>query len=146
MKKALLIRKSESSQGTFGTLQVSEDGALLYTCFTGELPNRGNAPQVSCIPVGTYTCAPWHSKKYPNHYTVTKVPGRSAILIHHGNFCGDTREGYLSNVQGCILVGRALGSISGQKAVLSSKLAMSDLRNAIGEESFSLEIRCDYGN
>lgn len=141
MKQAILLRQAESDEGTFGTLKVYEGGALLYSCFTGELPDRDNQQNMSCIPLGRYTCQPWHSKKFPNHYNVMRVPGREAILIHEGNFCGDKTKGYKRNVAGCILVGRALGTIQGQKAVLSSRLAMNDLRDVLGENLFSLEIK-----
>lgn len=141
MKQAILLRQAESDEGTFGTLKVYEGGALLYSCFTGELPDRDNQQSISCIPSGRYSCQPWHSKKFPDHYNVMRVPGREAILIHEGNFCGDKRKGYKSNVAGCILVGRALGTIQGQKAVLSSRLAMNDLRDVLGENLFSLEIK-----
>lgn len=141
MKQAILLRQAESDEGTFGTLRVYEGGALLYSCFTGELPNRDNQQNISCIPFGRYSCQPWHSKKFPDHYNVIRVPGREAILIHEGNFCGDKTKGYKSNVAGCILVGRALGTIQGQKAVLSSRLAMNDLRDVLGENLFSLEIK-----
>lgn len=141
MHKALLLRQSTSDEGTFGTLRVYHGGALLYTCFTGELPDRDNLPNRSCIPVGVYTCQPWRSKKYPDHYNVMRVPGRSGILIHQGNFCGDIEKGLLSNVQGCILVGRQLGTIQGQQAVLSSRLAMNDLRALLGSAHFTLEIK-----
>ena len=141
MKQAILLRQAESDEGTFGVLRVYERGALLYSCFTGELPDRDNRQGVSCIPTGRYTCQPWHSNKFPNHYNVMRVPNREAILIHEGNFCGDRSKNYKSNVSGCILVGRAMGAIQGQKAVLSSKLAMNDLRDILGEDIFSLEIK-----
>lgn len=141
MHKALLLRQRTSDEGTFGTLRVYNGGALLYTCFTGELPDRDNFPNRSCIPVGVYTCQSWSSKKYPNHYNVMRVPGRSGILIHQGNFCGDIEKGLLSNVQGCILVGRQFGTIKGQQAVLSSRLAMNDLRAILGSAHFTLEIK-----
>jgi hypothetical protein len=48
------------------------------------------------------------------------VPGREGILIHQGNFCGDVRIGFKSNVLGCVLVGDRLGILSGQQAVLNS--------------------------
>lgn len=143
MKQAFLLRQAESDEGTFGTLRVYESGALLFSCFTGELPNRDNRQGLSRIPMGSYKCQPWHSKKYPNHYNVMDVPGREAILIHTGNFCGDRTLGYKTNVLGCILVGRALGTIQGQKAVLGSKLAMNDLRGVLGGNLFSLDIKED---
>jgi len=142
--QAKLLRQATSDQGTFGVLAVSLEGTPLFRCFTGELPERGNKPRVSCIPAGSYKCKPWHSRKYPNHYTVTEVPNRSGILFHSGNFCGDVEKGLLSNVLGCILVGRKLGTIRGQQAVLSSRLAFKDLREVIGERSFELEISSGY--
>lgn len=142
MKRAVIIRKDSSDEGTFGILTVyAEDNTPLFTCFTGELPYRGNKTGISCIPLGSYTCQPWHSRRFPNHYNVMRVPNRVAILIHTGNFCGDRSLGYLSNVEGCILVGRSFGSIKGQKAVLSSQLAMNDLRKVIGEANFTLTIK-----
>lgn len=144
MHKALLLRQRTSDEGTFGTLRVYNGRALLFTCFTGELPERENLPNRSHIPDGIYTCQPWRSPKYPNHYHVVGVEGREGILIHQGNFCGDVERGLLSNVQGCILVGRQLGTIQGQQAVLSSRMAMSDLRAVIGSNCFTLEIRRAY--
>ena len=144
MHKALLLRQRTSDEGTFGTLRVYKGGALLYSCFTGELPERENRQCKSCIPEGLYKVVPYSSKKYPEHYHVLQVKGRSGILIHQGNFCGDIEKGYLTNVQGCILVGRQIGSIQGQKAVLSSRLAMNDLRDILGKSPFTLEIRRAY--
>lgn len=141
MCKVLLLRQQTSDEGTFGLLTATKDGASPLTLFTGELPWRDNTPTISCIPQGVYKCIPWHSRKYPNHYNVTKVVNRSAILIHSGNFSGDASKGFLTNVQGCILVGKAFGSISGQKAVLSSKPALNALRSFIGENEFTLEIK-----
>lgn len=141
MCKVLLLRQSTSDQGTFGILVAQRDGAAPLQLYTGELPWRENRAQISCIPAGTYTCQPWHSRKYPNHYNVIDVPGRSAILFHSGNFSGARDKGFLTNVEGCILVGKARGTINGQQAVLSSKLAMDALRRYIGENRFSLEIQ-----
>lgn len=141
MLHAILTRQTTSDEGTFGQLRVYDGGALLYSCFTGELPWRDNRVQMSCIPAGSYTCQPWHSRKYPNHYNVMDVPGRSAILFHSGNFSGARDKGFLTNVEGCILVGKARGTINGQQAVLSSRLAMDALRKCIGENKFSLKIQ-----
>lgn len=141
MCKVLLLRRSTSDQGTFGTLVATRDGAAPLQLFTGELPWRDNHARVSCIPEGNYKCQPWHSRKYPNHYNVMDVPERSAILFHSGNFSGARDKGFLTNVEGCILVGKARGTIKGQKAVLSSKVAMDALRKYIGENFFGLEVR-----
>jgi len=49
-----LTRLRQSDQGTEGILTVPELG---FACFTLELPWRGNRPNVSCIPPGTYPMA-----------------------------------------------------------------------------------------
>jgi hypothetical protein len=135
MDTLTLTRGQSTDQGTPGLLTC--DGLSLFTL---ELPWRDNTPQTSCIPAGRYLCRPYSSTKYPGVYEVTGVPGRSAILIHTGNFAGDVSKGYKSDVQGCILVGLARGSLDGQKNVLSSRLAMDRLQAAVGRNSFELVI------
>lgn len=140
MIHVVLKRSIFSDQGTFGHLTVYVYDQPVLNLFTGELPWRDNKTGISCIPEATYECAPYSSRKYPNHYQVKNVPNRVAILIHEGNFCGDRSKNYLTNVQGCILLGTALGTIKGQKAVLSSKIALDKFRKVVGKNSFSLEI------
>lgn len=141
MNEALLVRSSTSDQGTFGTITVN--GLMLYTA---ELPWRDNKTGVSCVPPDSYLCEYWSSAKYKKAYHLIGVPNRSAILIHQGNFAGDTAKGYKSNVLGCILVGLSIGTIGNQKAVLSSILALDKLINVIGKNNFILNIREAYGN
>ena len=49
--KAVLERLESSDQGTFGRITFGST-----TLFTGELPEKGNASNASCIPAGTYKC------------------------------------------------------------------------------------------
>jgi hypothetical protein len=140
MRCFTLIRKETSDQGTFGIFVG--DGIQFHSA---ELPWRDNSPQLSCIPAGRYTCRPYSSPKFPNVYEVTGVPGRSAILIHSGNYAGDTDKGFLSDVLGCILLGLGLGEILKQKVVVSSRLAMDRLRAVAGRESFELVITDETG-
>lgn len=139
--KAVLTREESADTGTFGTLVVFMGDARLYTCHTGELPWRDNEAGVSCIPEGEYSCCHYSSEKYPDNYLVRDVPGRDAILIHTGNFCGDRSQGYKSDVEGCILVGEELGVLDGQKAILKSRAAMADLRDAVGKDAFTLVVQ-----
>jgi hypothetical protein len=79
---------------TTGTLLVEGEPF----CKTLELPWKDNAPNVSCIPQGTYEVvllpsARW-GKPMPH---IQNVPGRSEIEIHIGNFERDT--------DGCVLLG-----------------------------------------
>lgn len=127
-------------QGTFGKLRVVEED---YECFTGELPWRDNRRSISCIPEGTYECNyldRTYSGKFKKVYHVTEVSGRTGILIHKGNYCGDEAQGFKSDIDGCILVGKELGRLDGQHAVRRSAAAMDDLLRALGTESFRLSI------
>lgn len=124
-----LRRIAQSHFGTFGQL-LFDDKILCVTC---EEPWKDNAPRVSCIPHGTYRCAPHNTPRFPNVWEVKDVPGRSAILIHSGNTIKDT--------QGCILVGQhflrnADMTIYG---VGSSRLALGRLRDTLPDH-FTLVI------
>ena len=130
-----LQRTPSDDQGTLGTL--SAPGLSLYSL---ELPWRGNQRQVSCVPPGQYTCKPYSSSRFKGVYILQGVLGRSAILVHVGNWAGDISKGYRSNSQGCVLVGCSAGAAQGQKAVLNSATAMRRLREYVGNNSFLLSI------
>ena len=134
--KVTLIRTEKGDEGTFGVLFVEDE----FICYTAEPPWRDNKPNVSCIPVGTYTVEPWNSKRFPNTYHLRDVPNRFAILKHKGNLAGDKSMGYLRHTLGCILVGTKRGWIGKQKAVLLSCVAMRGLRGIIGNNFYELEI------
>jgi len=128
MKKLTLKRISESEDVTMGVL-LYEGLPFLMTL---EDPWRNNEINISCIREGLYVCSPYSSKKFPNTYYVCNVPGRTNILIHVGNTTDDT--------SGCILVGRYFGVLGKKRAVLSSRFAMEDLRELIGDNRFELAI------
>lgn len=139
MKLATLTRHRTSRMGTFGTLEI--DGQKFTT---GELPDNGNTPSLSCIPAGEYEVRYEHSAKFGQTYTLQAVPGRSHILIHSGNLCGDITQGLKSDVEGCILLGHSIGLLNGQEAVISSKLAVSDFEALMEREPFRLRIVDEY--
>jgi len=102
---------------TFGMLLV---GNKIFN--TLELPWRDNERNRSCIPPGEYQCVFMErssSGRYRNCFHVKGVPGRTGILIHAGNVPEQTK--------GCILIGRKRGSLCGKPAVLSSKVALSEM-------------------
>lgn len=138
---AILKRLRTGDDGTFGTLRViGADGAELSLC-TGELPWRENARGVSCIPAGSYRAYIQHSPSFGrNLYELAGVPGRSEILIHHGNFCGDRAKGKQSDVRGCILVGVQHGTIHGQRAVIQSRVALSRLHAFCKGAALEIEV------
>lgn len=106
---------------------------------TIELPNRENAPQVSCIPTGDYVV---RRHKSPNFGDVLKVfdadgksevKGRSEILIHGGNSIKDTK--------GCILpCTRITWKTGGEAWGENSKVALSTISGFVGGDDVGLTI------
>lgn len=120
--KAVLTRQPSDTKQTLGRLELFDAiGNKLMECKTLELPWRNNERQKSCIPTGNYTITPRYSAKYGNHFLVNNVPGRDAVLIHHGN--------YHTDILGCILVGATHADLNGDghKDVTSSKDTMKKL-------------------
>lgn len=104
----------------------------------------GGKLRESCIPDGDYRIIPHTSPKFPDTYALVNHDhgvyyqpkdkpagqpwGRTAILIHVGNFPTD--------VIGCIAVGQAHGGHS----VMRSREAMGQLRTILGRERHTLHI------
>lgn len=136
MKHFTLYRLKPDEQGTWGFLT---DG--LFFCHTIELPYYDNKPNISSIPFGKYLVLPYKSNKFGNVFIVTDVPGRSSILLHSGNFAGDTSKGYRTHSYGCILLGRKFGILKNQKACLLSRMALNDFRRYMGMKRFLLVVK-----
>jgi hypothetical protein len=137
MMRALLERHETGDQGTFGRLTL---GAL--TLFTGELPWRENAANVSCIPPGMYRCTWTFSARFKRKmYLVAPVIGRAGIRKHAANLMGDVRKGFKAQLNGCIALGERLGWIDGQKALLLSAPAMRKLETLTQGQTFEMEVR-----
>ena len=134
-----LYRIGYHDDGTPGHIQIGP-----HTFATLELPWRGNAREISCIPPGHYRCAVGLAKSFPRNYAIEHVPGRSGIVFHSGNFAGDKCLGYESHSRGCILLGRAcvmpdaLGR--SQRAVMLSKAAIASMLDILQRAPFSLTI------
>lgn len=133
--KLTLIRTDSSDQGTFGILLFADTW-----CYTAELPDRNNRPNLSCIPAGRYAVSVRRSPKYGKVYHVKNVKDRSHILLHHGNFAGDKTRGLRTHSAGCILLGSKRGRLYGQNAVLASKVARTKLETRMNWEPFELEV------
>lgn len=134
MIRAGLRRLGHSDQGTRGVLLLP-DGVF---CNTFELPWRGNRPRRSCIPCGAYDVEIRQSPKFGRVYEVKFVPGRSYILTHSGNLAGDVDKGFLSHVEGCILLGSRWGVINRQLAILNSRPTVRRFMETMQEEPFRL--------
>lgn len=125
MRNIYINRLRTSENGTFGEMKF-DDPASDMICVTCEPPWHNNAPEISCIPPGTYQCIPHNSPDHPNTWEVTGVPNRAAILIHNGNTAKDT--------EGCVLVGENFGELNGLPAILNSNHALMQLRTLLPPE------------
>lgn len=107
-----------------------------FTLRTIELPWKENRRRESCIPPGKYRCTFLEasaSGRYRRVYHVTDVPNRDGILIHPANRA--------SELLGCIAPGMDEGTIGGERAVVSSRLALERFVAAMGARDFWLEVR-----
>jgi len=136
MKTATIHRLESDDQGTFGELRT-DSGLVLCS---GELPWRDNAPDRSCIPIGTYTCLWGASVKHGECYHVIDVPGRTAIEIHAANFVGDKSMGFRCDMLGCITLGLSVGTLFCQKSIVSSRIAMMEFEGEMNREPFELKV------
>lgn len=130
-----LVRTERSDEGTFGFLDVKN--TLLRTA---EPPWRDNQIMRSSIPFGIYQCSLVRSPRFGWAYQVHDVPGRAHILIHAGNWAGDSTKGFITNTDGCILLGMELGVLEGQKAVVRSGEAVAKLFELTDKEPFTLYV------
>lgn len=132
-----LTRIPTTDQGTFGMFAIAGGP----TFFSLELPDRGNKRQESCIPKGTYQCKKINSPKHGECYQVFGVDGRDSIEIHSANFAGDVSKGFISQLLGCIALGKSIGIENGQLAVLQSKVAIAEFEAFTKMQDFTLTIK-----
>ena len=135
MPNATLLRIRRSDHGTEGVLVLGD-----FRCFTLELPWRNNTRNLSCIPAGEYDVTIRISPRFGVVYWILKVDGRSYILIHSGNWAGDTQKGLNTHTNGCILLGEKRGYLAGQRAVLNSRRAIRRFMEKLQGEDFKLHI------
>lgn len=137
MITATLDRVDSGDQGTFGRFKV---GPLAL--YSGELPWRDNASNVSCIPAGRYECRWTYSPKFKrNMYVLMDTDPRAGIRAHSANLMGDKAQGYRAQLNGCLALGERLGWLDGQKALLVSAPAMRRFEAYLAGAPFTLEIR-----
>lgn len=135
---AVLERHETGDQGTFGRMWTRG-----LTLFSGELPDRGNAPNVSCIPAPGLHRVLWSwSPRFRRFmYLLLGTEPRAGIRAHSANFMGDDAKGYRRQLNGCIALGEKLGWMDNQKALLLSAPAVRRFEDYMGQRPFLLEIR-----
>lgn len=138
--KLTLNRLSDNGSQTIGEISViNNNGKTVKRLKTLELPDKNNKPRVSCIPVGVYDCCLLECSpkiKYP-HISILKVPDRSGIKIHRGN--------YVRQIRGCILVGLKHTDIDkdGLIDVTSSTDALNEILELV-PCNFKIEIKNSF--
>lgn len=141
MRYVTLTRTETGDSGTFGLIKTDSG----FSCYSGELPWRGDNTDISCIPAGVYVVQRFNSPKHGDCYLITDVPGRTVTEIHKGNFCGDIYKGLKSDVEGCVLTGNAIGEIAGQQCVLASGDSLARFEADLEKLPFQLTIQWGPG-
>ncbi len=136
IKEVKVIRFETSDQGTKSIVVV--DGLLFCRCM--ELPWYDNQRSISCIPVGEYDTQAIIRTSGAQAYLVKDVPGRSRILIHPGNYAGDTAKGFKTHSHGCLLFGKCFAIYKGQKMVSLSRTTVRRFMNFMEYKPFKLTI------
>jgi hypothetical protein len=135
--RAILQRLETGDQGTFGRFTLGQ-----LQLFSGELPWRNNAPNISCIPAGEYRCVMTYSAHFArNLYFVTGVFARQGVRIHPANFMGDASKGLFCQLHGCITLGEKIGWMRKQKAVFLSLSAIRRFMDEAQGAPIDLEVR-----
>lgn len=135
MREVTVLRLLGTAEQTLGILYTIHNGQL-FVAKTMELPDKSNAPRVSCIPKGTYTCKLTYSPSFKkNTYEVLGVPKRSAIRIHSAN--------YSSQLLGCIALGSALKDINadGKQDITHSGATMLEFEKIMNGQDFTLRVQ-----
>lgn len=135
MNAVQLIRYgSIPGMGTFGSLRANG-----FSCVTLEREWMDNAADISCIPLGQYTCSLYDSPKHGKVYQVTGVQNRANIEIHAANV--------MQELLGCIALGQSFTSMATPKtmgkvmwAINGSQMTVSAFMAAMGGEDFVLSI------
>ena len=71
------------------------------------------------------------------------VPNRSMVEIHSANFAGDESKGLHCQLLGCIALGKSIGILEDQQALLNSKVAVKEFMDILNGEVFELTISWD---
>jgi len=109
MNELVLERFAYHPEGTLGVIKFADE-----TFYTVERPWLDNAPNVSCVPEGTYEVNWRESPRFGYTWELQDVPDRTYILIHVANFPKD--------IQGCIGLGTSL---------MGDRIAVGNSRNAM---------------
>lgn len=131
-----LVRVAVQPEGAFGVLLM--DGLPFLLTLERTYPvidAKPRGPQFTKIPRGRYRCErTYYYRGGHETFEVTGVVGHSRLLFHRGNTESDS--------EGCILLGRTFGPVSGQQGVLDSRWAFDQFMRVNRDRAdFDLEVR-----
>lgn len=117
-----LLRNKQTAKQISGTLLFyNDDGLLMGTLRSLELPDKGNSLRKFYIPSGCYMVEKILSDRYGRCFKVLDVPNLPSLLFHVGNYHWQSL--------GCILVGEGLRYVNWDKEcdVVASMAAMKSM-------------------
>lgn len=125
----IILERIYLALGTIGTMTFN-DGTKFCTL---ERPWADNQRRISCIPEGIYKMRQRYSPlitkltggDYELAWEVCDVKGRDYILVHPGN--------YISDSEGCILVGEASDFQGDEPVVWNSRKAFDRFMDKMSE-------------
>ena len=122
-----ILRWWSTDKQTIGNCVIyDDDGKKVYSCFSLERGWIDNKRNISCIPVGSYTCMLEYSEKFKMYlWEVKGVDGRSEIKFHLMNYYYDSN--------GCIGLGRNLKDLNndGYYDITNSKRTLKEFHKIL---------------
>jgi hypothetical protein len=124
-----IVREKSADEGTFG---IATFNGLSWHSL--ELPWRGNAPNISCIPAGIYKALVEHSDRFARLiYKLQDVLARSDVEIHPANWAGNVDAGWHSDLEGCITLGMGVAELTPNVPGALAQLAVTSSGTAINQ-------------
>lgn len=139
MQIVTLVRNPSTDSGTFGSLSIEGND---FSCVSLERPWVANQSNLSCIPLGTYTCAwKWSNSHGRNVYHVENVEGRTNIEIHSANAIFQLLGCIALGTEQCIFPAGTFPDIEVPlKGIQHSKQVVAEFESILNAEPFQLVI------
>ena len=130
--------RSYGPLSTLGRVLVLDGVTPRYSCYSIELPDLGNQPNISCIPEGEYDCTKYLHPTRGKTFIVLNVPGRAEIMWHIGNYAAGKKK---IDTEGCTLPGQYFQDLNadGNIDIAGSTATMNKLYDLMPDK-FKLKI------
>ncbi len=137
----VITRLPTSEYQTEGSLIAYKEGST-FSCKSLELGWKDNKNSISCIPKGEYQVKWTFSPKFRRFmYEVLKVPSRSGIRIHKGNYA--FKKNGKPDIEGCILLGTKYQDVNkdGVVDIIESTITVEAFEKFMKKEPFTIIIK-----